>query len=260
MSPTSSTMTSASEESRVMGYLLPLSVRSGGQAETTAVVIAPSHPLLGVKKNQWMSFNHLGSQCIPIAGPSHRALHVSSFWDLIAAGGIWVILQEGPLVSSVVAGMSDLSGTSCALLSDRCLAVAPWLRWCSAAAPTAASSPSTWLLASLSPSPFWWLAKCLVRPQPQPQLSAITSLSNKCLAREQRGRGHPQVHVLAAPQLWVLWRQGWKRLDRTFDSHLGIKDQSVTQSNCHPGQENLPTPQKRRAHGSPSLPKVTGCS
>lgn len=46
---------------------------------------------------------------------SHRALHAPSFWDLIAAGGIWVILQEGPPVFRVVAVRANLNGISFAL-------------------------------------------------------------------------------------------------------------------------------------------------
>lgn len=204
MSPTSSTLTSALEESEMAGYLLPLCVRSGGLAETAAVVTAPSMPSWDSRKTGGCHLATWVPSRIPITSPSHRALHVFSFWDLIAAGGIWVILQEGPPVFSVVAGMSDLNGTSFASFSDRCLAVAPWLKWCSAEAPMVASSPSTWLLASPSPLPSWWLAKCLVRPRPQPQFSVLASLSNKCLGGEQRGRGHPSARTNSTSALGPL--------------------------------------------------------
>lgn len=50
MSPTPSTVTSALEESGMMGYFLPV-CQSGGQAETP-ILMAPSHTLLGYKKKQ----------------------------------------------------------------------------------------------------------------------------------------------------------------------------------------------------------------
>lgn len=124
----------------------------------------------------------------------------------------------------VVTGVTGLSGTSFALFSDRCLAVALWLKWCSAGAPMVASSPSTWLLASLSPLPSWWLAKCLVSPQPEPQFSAL-SISNKCLAREQRdgpprSTGPSNTLALDRPL-----EAGW---NRTFDSQPWNKNSVVT--------------------------------